>query len=288
MYRVFPAPPSGSERVVALAPRTWLVHHALMAPTFRIEACGMTDVGHQREHNEDDFGCFPELGLFLVADGMGGHSSGERASKLVVAVARELFEETAARAEAALPFETDGSKSYQENRLVAAARLANRRLLELTEREPMCRGLGSTFAAVSVFDGRAQIAHVGDSRVYRLHGGALEPLTRDHSLVNDYIRFKPDLTPEEIAALPKNVITRAIGMEQRVLVDSRSAPLHDGDVLLVSSDGVHGLVPDRQITAILLEHPAPATAAEKLIAAALRNGGDDNATCVVVRVTEIR
>jgi PPM family protein phosphatase len=256
-----------------------------MALTFQLEACGVTDVGHQRYHNEDKFGCFPELGLFFVADGMGGHSSGERASALVVAVMRELFEETAAQTEGTLPFKMDETKSYQENRLVAAAQLANRRLWELCEREPTCRGLGSTVAAVSVFDGRAQIAHVGDSRVYRLQGGALEQLTRDHSLLNEYRQYKPDLTPEEIESLPKNVITRAIGMSAEVVVDSRSVPLCSGDVLLISTDGVHGLVPDQQITAILLEHPAPAAAAAQLIAAALRNGGDDNATCVVLRVT---
>lgn len=257
-----------------------------MAPAYRIEAHGTTDVGHLRMHNEDDFGCFPELGLFLVADGMGGHSSGDRASRLVVAVAREVYEETAARPEGALPFPADRAKSYQENRLVAAAQVTNRRLRELVERDPSCAGLGSTLAAVSVLDGRAQIAHVGDSRVYLLRGGALEPLTRDHSLVNDYREVMGELTPEQIESLPKNVITRAIGMTDRLVVDSRSLPLCDGDVLLISTDGVHRLVPDPQLAAILIEHPAPAKAATLLIAAALRNGGDDNATCVVVRVTE--
>lgn len=257
-----------------------------MALTFRIEAHGKTDVGRVRQHNEDRFGCFPELGLYLVADGMGGHSSGDRASQLVVDVSQELFEQTAAPAEGAPPFEVDRRKSYQENRLVAAVQLANRRLCELSEREPMCRGQGSTVAAVSIFDGRAQIAHVGDSRVYRLRRGELEPLTRDHSLHMEYLQFMPHLTPEEIAAIPKNVITRAIGMNDKLVVDSRSEPLHGGDVLLLSTDGVHGLVPDRQIAAILLEHPDPAIAAEKLIEAALRNGGEDNATCLVVRVTE--
>lgn len=262
-----------------------MIHHVVMATTFRIEAFGMTDVGHQRQYNEDELGCFPELGLFLVADGMGGHSSGDRASHLVVGAARELFEQTALRREEASPFKMAEGKSYQESRLVAAVELGNRRLRELVEREPSCQGLGTTVAAVSLFEGRAQIAHVGDSRVYLLRGGALEHLTRDHSLRNDYFLLKPDATAEEIAAMPKNVLTRAIGMMERVVVDSRSMALCDGDVLLMSTDGVHERVPDRQIAAILLEHPAPTMAAEKLIAAALRNGGDDNATCVVVRVT---
>ena len=139
-----------------------------MALTFQIEAHGITDVGHLRQHNEDEFGCFPELGLFLVADGMGGHSSGDRASRLVVKVARELFEQTAQITEEAAPFKREKGKSYQESRLVAAAQLTNQRLCELVEREMSCKGLGATVAAVSVFDGRAQIAHVGDSRVYLL------------------------------------------------------------------------------------------------------------------------
>jgi serine/threonine protein phosphatase PrpC len=256
-----------------------------MALTLRFEASARTDVGHMRQHNEDGFGCFPELGLYLVADGMGGHSSGDRASKLVVDTAREFFEETAAQTEGTATFDLDPNRSYQENRLVAAVALANQRVWELTERDPTCKGLGSTVAAVSLFDGRAQIAHVGDSRVYRLHAGALEPLTEDHSLLLEYRKLKPDLTPEEIASIPRNIITRAIGMSDRVAVDSRSLAVDGGDVLLLSTDGVHGLVPDDHLRAILLEHQAPAMAVEKLIAAALRNGGSDNATCVVIRVT---
>ncbi len=268
-------------------PAARLLHHVLMAPAFRIEAHGITDTGHRRRRNEDQVGCFPELGLFLVADGMGGQGSGELASQVAFDAVRELFEETAGQSEAPLPFTMDPSKSYEENRLVAAAQHANRRLRERIEQSRgMLNGLASTVAAVSLLDGRAQIAHVGDSRVYLLRGGALELLTRDHLLHNDYLQFGHELTPEQIAALPTNIITRAIGMSDSVVVDSRSMPLGDGDVLLLTTDGVHRLVPEWQISAILLEHQAPATSAEKLIAAALRNGGDDNATCVVVRVTE--
>lgn len=251
--------------------------------TCRVDAFGKTDVGLGREHNEDCFGCFDELGLFLVADGMGGHRTGERASRLVVDVARELFEATT-RAESAPPFPVDRSKSWQENRLVAALELGNRRLLDFVASDHCFCGLGSTVAAVSIFDGRAQIAHVGDSRVYLLRGGALEQLTRDHSLVNEYEAFLPDLTPEQIAAIPKNVITRAIGMQEKLVVDSRSLPLDPGDVILISTDGVHELVARDHLRAILLEHPEPAAAAEKLVDTANRNGGSDNITCVVVRV----
>lgn len=257
-----------------------------MAPAFTIEAHGITDIG-PRERNEDRVGCYPELGLFLVVDGMGGQGSGEVASQIALDAVRGLFEETASPSEAPLPFPADASKSYQENRLIAAAQLANRRFDELHKRHGgALRGMASTVAAASVLDGRAQIAHVGDSRVYLLRGGALELLTRDHTLRNDYLQLDVELTPEQLAMLPDNIITRAIGMQDTVVVDSRSLPLFDGDMLLLTTDGIHRHVPDPQIAALLLEHPAPAASAERLIAAALRNGADDNATCVVVRVTE--
>jgi serine/threonine protein phosphatase PrpC len=258
-----------------------------MATTFHIEAFGTTDVGHLRQHNEDEFGCYPELGLFVVADGMGGHSSGDIASRCVVAAARDLFQETAGRPDAELPFPRERAKSYQENRLVAAGQLGNQRLREMLAGNHMYGGQGSTYAAVSVVDGRAQVAHVGDSRVYLLRGGTLEALTRDHSLINEYMLHMPNLTPEEMENIPKNIITRAIGMGDKVVVDSRSLPLDGGDVLMISSDGVHGLVPDPQIQAILIEHPTPKRAAEELIAAALKNGGSDNATVIVMRVTAV-
>lgn len=257
-----------------------------MACDYRIEAFGRTDAGHVRCHNEDQVGCFPELGLFLVADGMGGQRTGDRASELVVSAMREAFGGEAAPAGGAPPPSPYRDRPDPEKRLAGAVKLANRRVWELSERDVRYRGLGSTVAAVSAAGGRAQIAHVGDSRVYRLRGGALEALTRDHSLLNDYLRLKPDLTPEELAAVPRNVLTRALGLRDDVVVDTRSLPLDGGDVLLICTDGVHALVPDRQIAAILLEHPAPEAAADRLIEAALRNGGDDNATCVVLRVTE--
>lgn len=258
-----------------------------MKSLFRIEAVGKTDVGRVREHNEDDLGVFPELGLFFVADGMGGHRSGDIASRLAVAAMRELFEQTASRPDEPLPFPIDERKSHEENRLVCAVKLANRRLLELVARERVYSGLGSTIAAASIFDGRAQIAHVGDSRVSLLRDGRLRALTRDHTLINDYMSFVPALTPEEIEKIPKNIITRAIGMNDQMVVDSSSTPLSDRDVLLITTDGVHGLLEDAHMAMLLIEHP-PATAAEKLIDAANRAGGHDNATCVVVRVTEER
>lgn len=254
-------------------------------PTFCIDAHGLTDVGHRRNQNEDLVGCFPDLGLFLVVDGMGGQGWGREAARITFDAVHELFAETAARGEGPLPFEPDPRKSYQENRLVAAVRLAHRRLADTMARAGGKKGMGAAVAAVSLFDGRAQIAHVGDCRVHLLRGGALEQLTRDHSLVNEVLQLGHELTPEQLAMVPKNVLTRAIGYTDELVVDSRSMPVDSGDVLLLTSDGVHSLVSQEQILALLREHPSPATACEELIAAALQNGGDDNATCLVVRLT---
>lgn len=257
-----------------------------MAPTYLVEACGKTDVGLQRQHNEDEVGCFPELGLFVVADGMGGQSTGGWASEIVVASARDLFQETASDTRASLPFPLDAQKSYQENRLIAAARLGNLRIMEFCENKPWTKGLGSTIAALSIVEGRAQMVHVGDSRVSLLRDGVLSALTRDHTLLNDYIEHIPTATPEQLAALPRNVITRILGYNDKTVIDSRSLPVNGGDIFVVASDGLHCLVPEGQVQAILVEYSDPAKAAEELIAAANKNGGDDNVSCVVVKVTE--
>jgi protein phosphatase len=257
-----------------------------VAQPFRIEVAGETNVGRKRNHNEDNFSIMPEFGLFLVADGMGGHASGEVASKLAVDSMAEFFSQTQDDPERTWPYKMDRSKGYEENRLITGIKLANLRIYETAQRESKKRGMGTTFVSIFTANDGVYVAHVGDSRVYRFRDGKLEALTEDHSLLNDYIKMKR-LTPEEIANFPhKNVIVRALGMKDTVKVDTRFEIPALNDVYMLCSDGLCGPVKDEQIAAILAEHTDIKVATAKLIEAANENGGPDNITAVCVRWTQ--
>ncbi len=237
----------------------------------------------KRGHNEDNFGLAETQGLYVVADGMGGHASGEVASKMAVDVMVDFFEATEADPERTWPFKMDRSRGYEENRLVTAVKLANLRIFESAQRDPRQRGMGTTLVSIFTVEDGVYVAHVGDSRVYRVREGVLEMLTEDHSLLNDYIKMKK-LTEEEIANFPhKNVIVRALGMKDAVKVDTRFEASRVGDTYLLCSDGLSGPVTDDQILAIMTSAPDLKTAASNLIAAANANGGPDNVTVVLAR-----
>jgi protein phosphatase len=237
----------------------------------------------KRTHNEDNFSIIEDSGLYIVADGMGGHASGEIASKMAVEALREFFAATASDPERTWPYKMDRSKGYEENRLITGIKLANLRIFESAQREPRQRGMGTTIVALFAVEDGVYLAHVGDSRVYRMRDGKLEQLTEDHSLLNDYVKMKR-LTPEEIANFPhKNVIVRALGMKDTVKVDTRLEQPRAGDMYLLCSDGLSGTVPEEDIVAILAGAHDLRTAASRLIARANENGGPDNITVVLAR-----
>lgn len=251
----------------------------------RIEYAGLTHVGMKRNHNEDSFLLVPEANLFIVADGMGGHSSGEIASKIAVEEIAEFFRMTDRDEEATWPFKMNRKMGYHENRMSVAVRLANTRIVESAVAEPKYKGMGTTVVAVAFKGNVAYIGHVGDSRVYRLRNDKLEQITEDHSLLNDYIKAKK-LTPEEIEAFPhKNVIVRALGMKESVEVDVIKEEPRDGDIYVMCSDGLSGMVTDEQIHEIVSSSLDDLNvAAERLIEAANAGGGTDNVTVVVNRL----
>jgi protein phosphatase len=254
-----------------------------LAAPLRIEAAGETNVGRKRNHNEDNFAILAEYGLFLVADGMGGHACGEVASKMAIETIAEFFKETAEDPDKTWPYKLDRGRGYEENRFIMGVKLANLRIHEAAASDRKKKGMGTTFAGLFVLDSGSYVAHVGDSRVYRFRGGQLEQLTDDHSLLNEYVKMGR-LSPAEIEAFPhKNVIMRALGMKETVKVDTRLEEPQLGDVLLVCSDGLSGPVKDEEIAAILAAHEGIEEAAAKLIEAANRNGGPDNVTVVLVR-----
>jgi protein phosphatase len=252
----------------------------------RLSHAGTSDVGRKRPHNEDAYLLLPEESLFSVADGMGGHASGEVAARIAVEEMAEFFRMTGRDEEATWPFKMDPSRGYDENRLLTGVKLANLRIFERAATDERLRGMGTTL--VAAFFPRARgtllVGHVGDSRAYLFRRGALRQLTEDHSLLNDFRKSRA-LTPEEIQAFPhKNVIVRALGMKDAVEVDLVREELEDGDLVLLCSDGLSGMVADDRIAEILRAHPIDLRgAAQALVDAANEAGGQDNVTCVLVQ-----
>jgi len=237
-----------------------------------LEPFGATDAGKVRANNEDALlvGEGRDETLFVVADGIGGFEAGEVASRIAVDVLREL----------------EPGASFE-----AAIREANRRILAVGRGDERLSGMGTTIVATRFGGTReepvAEIAHVGDSRAYLLRGGSLRPLTEDHSLVAELVR-SGDLTRDQAAEHPqKNLITRALGAEEEVEVDTVVLPVEAGDRLLLCSDGLTDMLPEANIGEILADSPGdPEKPARTLVSAALDAGGSDNVTVVVVDVKQ--
>ncbi len=251
-----------------------------------IVAAGLSDVGQQREHNEDSFVILPEYDLYIVADGMGGHRSGDVASKMATHTIASFFQATA-KEDATWPFHFDPHLSVEENRLITGIKVANKRIFDASTRYREVHGMGTTVvgALFAKERGRIYVAHVGDSRCYRIRGGQIALLTRDHSLLNDYLLMMPDMTPEQREELPKNVITRALGMQDSVVVDLVPDQPQPGDVYVLCSDGLSGMITDEQLLEIIKVGGEDETAmAKQLVQSANDHGGEDNVTVVVLRV----
>ena len=252
-------------------------------------AAGLTDVGRQRKHNEDTVLIRAELGLFAVADGMGGHNAGDVASKLAATSLGNFFEATETPigiAPVDLPEDYD-ALAPAARRLAAGVRKANLDVFTISNTHQQHHGMGSTMVAIHIRStGEVHVGHVGDSRAYRIRDGEITQLTRDHSLINDALEMKPDLLPEEIARLPKNIITRALGMKDVVKVDIRTELAAPGDVYLLCSDGLTSMVPDAQILEVVSLTDDPQEACELLIAEANDAGGTDNISALVVLITD--
>jgi PPM family protein phosphatase len=233
-------------------------------------AAGLTDTGRRRRQNEDSFVCDPPL--FAIADGMGGAQAGELASRL-----------------AAAAIEKGAAAARGEDGVVAVVRAANALIFERAVSDPEVAGMGTT-ATVALVDESAEtltVAHVGDSRAYRYRQGVLEQLTTDHSLVGELVR-SGRLTEAEAAVHPhRSVITRALGTDAEVEVDTLTLALATGDVVLLCSDGLSAMVRDDEIVRVLESSGGdPHQAAEALVRAANAAGGDDNVTVVVFELVE--
>jgi serine/threonine protein phosphatase PrpC len=249
-------------------------------------AHGITDVGRAREHNEDQFLVEPDLDLFVVCDGMGGNNAGEVASALAATSLRNFFQATESSSLPGKIRKEDESLSEAERRLVLGVRKANSDVFEISSTRIEHQGMGSTIVAMHVSRDTSsiEIAHIGDSRCYRIREGKIQQLTRDHSLVGDALAWNPNLTEEELSRLPKNIISRALGLRRYVEVDVKSEEALPHDVYLLCSDGLSGMVKDPQILELFQLSDDLTEACENLIAMANEAGGTDNITAVAVRI----
>ncbi|HET6414066.1 MAG TPA: Stp1/IreP family PP2C-type Ser/Thr phosphatase [Anaeromyxobacter sp.] len=252
----------------------------------RFSHAGASDVGRKRTHNEDAYLLLPEESLYCVADGMGGHASGEVAARIAVEEMAEFFRLTGRDEDATWPYKLDPQRTYDENRLVTGVKLANLRIHERARTDERLHGMGTTIVAAAFpREGTsALIGHVGDSRAYHFRRGDLRQLTEDHSLLAEHMKAHA-LSPAEVRAFPhKNVILRALGMKPLVEVDVLRVPLELSDVLLLCSDGLSSMVPDARIAEILRgAHGDLRRAVTELVDAANAAGGTDNVTVVLVQ-----
>src|SRR5256885_3438023 len=242
----------------------------------------------KRANNEDNFLAYPEQNLFAVFDGMGGHAAGEVASGIAVREMKEFFELTGKDPEATWPFKDDRSRNYDENRLVTAIKLCNARIMETSEQDSSKKNMGTTCVSLLFVDRRSEpkayVAHTGDSRVYLFRDSKLKRITIDHSLVEEYLRLGK-ITEEEAKNFPqKNIILRALGQQRQIDVEINPHDPRPGDLFLLCSDGLSGMVEDRILESILQKQSADLEAcANKLLDTANANGGVDNSTVVLAR-----
>jgi serine/threonine protein phosphatase PrpC len=236
----------------------------------------------RRANNEDSFCLEPALGLFAVADGMGGYEGGEVASRIAVTTLRDFYAREATDGESTWPFGLDRGLSLAENRLAVAIRLAHREVV--AQKSGALAMMGSTVAALAIDGNEAVVAHMGDSRIYRLRAGAtaVEALTRDHSLWAELEAARaPDLPPREQFSMG-HVITRALGMDGSPSPDVRRIALAPGDTLLLCTDGVTEKLDDARLAALLGGSDAEAIC-RAIVGEAYERGGRDNITALVVR-----
>ena len=282
-----------------VGPRNHLVYNV----NFRILHYGLTDTGRVRAGNEDAWAADPAQGLYIVADGMGGHNAGEIAAQIVVESLPKLVRKrvrgengargrrAAASGAATATGATATGAGPQSNqalvrRLRSAVSRLNREVYEHSMSDPGLRGMGATVVLALVRGGEAVVVHMGDSRAYLLRDGGIELLTKDHSVVQSLIDLG-EITAEEAATHPeRNRITASVGMPGDATPDTKRVPLQAGDKLLLCSDGLANMVPDPEIGQILGRCRCPEMVCQDLIDAANVAGGHDNITVVVIEAQE--
>ncbi len=251
----------------------------------KIISSGRSDPGRVRQNNEDAFLVDDLLGLYAVADGIGGHQGGEVASGLAIETLSRVARKILSRDGQTSGGEMSSAEDAIKASLTRAVNEANGAILEAAARDAKLSGMGTTLTAMFAFGGKVCIAHVGDSRAYLFRGGALSQLTEDHSVVAEQIRAGLITADQARKSAYRHIITRSLGLEQEVTVDLAVFETRRNDVFLLCSDGLTEMVEDPELRSVLSAAPF-AEAAERLIGLANDHGGVDNITVVVVHLED--
>ena len=247
-----------------------------------IDALGLSDPGPVRKTNEDCFFCDPSLGLFIVADGLGGHAAGEVASSLAVETISGFIRRTEDDGEFSWPYGIDSALSFAGNLLRTAVHLANRRVFRAAERNDEYTGMGTTVVAALISGGRVSVANAGDSRLYVFRDGRLAQLTQDDTWAATLLAAAGGDQPGGAPARStRHVLTNVVGARDETEVHLAEQDLVSGDMILLCSDGLHGVIDDETLCGMLAGGGGPADIAPAMIEAALERGVRDNVTAVV-------
>ena len=254
-----------------------------------LDACALTDVGCVREHNEDDHIVLGDQGVYVVADGMGGHACGEVASRISVESIAAFYKDVdVTRRLREIYFKHWGDEGmtalagFNEFRLKSAIEYGNLQIYREAATDPALEDMGTTVVGLAFVGTRVYVGHVGDSRAYRYRRGRLLQLTEDHSLANEYLRMRV-LRREDLPHFPyKNVIVRALGLQDEVVVDTHARTCRPGDRYLLCSDGLTDLVSDEEIFEVLASWSGAEVASRELVRRAIQYGGVDNVTVLII------
>jgi serine/threonine protein phosphatase PrpC len=247
----------------------------------KLIACGKTDTGVTRNKNEDNY-CYDEdLGLFVVADGIGGHTGGEIASKIAVEVIRDYIKTYRSGKKHSI-VEQKNKFSKETNSIASGIQFANHVIYEKSQKNASLHGMGTTVAAVLLTGNKMSVAHVGDSRVYLVRAHSILPLTEDHSVVSEQVKHKTLSREDPGLSNLRNIITRALGFGKTVEIDLEELEVMDGDRIILCSDGLTTMVPDDSILSTITSVDNPDEACKILIDTACANGGKDNITVIVI------
>jgi protein phosphatase len=245
-----------------------------------------TDVGKVRDHNEDTIGAQPDIGLWVLADGMGGYNAGEVASGIAVKTILDMVTEACKREKRG---DIESSTGYMRQTIVLrdAIHRANKVINQTAQSQPQCEGMGTTLVASLFYDNRVSIAHVGDSRMYRLRGNRFEQITMDHSLLQELVDRGFYSQEEAQRSTNRNYVTRALGVEANVEVEVQEIEVQKGDYFLMCSDGLPDMVEDEDIHLTISTFANDVrTVGEQLIKLTNDNGGRDNVSVILVRVAD--
>lgn len=248
-----------------------------------IHAHGLSNPGPVRKTNEDSFFSDPVLQLFIVADGLGGHAAGEVASKLAVETISGFVRRIDEEGELSWPYGIEPNLSFAGNLLRTAVHLANRRVFRAAERDDDYTGMATTVVAALISGSRLTVASAGDSRLYVLAGGRLSQITRDDTWAATILATQGDSTPGGSLRSMRHVLTNVIGAREQADVHLHESDLAGGELILLCSDGLHGVLDDETIAAMLGDGQAPDAVVPRLIDEALARGVKDNVTAVLVR-----